>query len=99
MRHGVTAMVLASLALASCSGGGAGKFVGKWESTYGQVIFDLKSDHTASISVIGIPSEGTWEAQGKNRIVVHGPRQDLTLTRDENGDLTDGMLGRWVKKR
>ena len=99
MRRGVTAMVLASLALASCSGGGAGKFVGKWESTFGGVSLDLKPDHTVQISTIGIPSEGTWEAQGKDRIVVHGPKEDLSLSLQENGDLSDNMFARFVRKR
>lgn len=48
---------------------------------------------------MGMASEGTWEAQGKDKIVVHGPREDLTLTKDENGNLSSGMGGLFVKQK
>jgi hypothetical protein len=90
--------ILAGLVLAACSGGSGG-FVGKWDSTFGGVSLDIKGDHTVAISVVGIPSEGTWEAQGKDKIVIHGPKEDMTLTKDENGDLSAGMGGRFVKQK
>ena len=96
MSRRVSWLIVAGVALASC-GGGAGGFEGKWESTFGGVKLDLKSDHTVAIS--GIPSEGTWEAQGKDQIVVHGPRQDMTLTRTKEGDLSDGLGGRFVRPK
>jgi len=98
MKPRISLLLPLSLALAACSGG-AGAFEGKWQSTFGGVSLDLKSDHTAAISVVGIPSEGTWEVQGKNKIIVHGPRQDLELTRNQEGDLSDGLGGRFVRQR
>jgi hypothetical protein len=88
---------LIALLLAACSK--AGSFEGKWESTFGGVTLELKADRTALLSVVGIASEGTWEPDGKNRIIVHGPQQDMTLTLNEQGDLTDGMAGRFVKQK
>jgi len=90
--------ILAGLVLAACSAGGGG-FVGKWDSTFGGVSLELKADHTVAISTMGMASEGIWEAQGKDKIVVHGPREDLTLTRDENGNLSSGMGGLFVKQK
>ena len=90
--------ILAGLVLAACSAGGGG-FVGKWDSTFGGVSLELKADHTVAISTMGMASEGTWEAQGKDKIVVHGPREDLTLTKDENGNLSSGMGGLFVKQK
>jgi hypothetical protein len=90
--------ILTSLVLVACSAGGGG-FVGKWDSTFGGVSLDLKADHTVAITTMGMSSEGTWEAQGKDKIVVHGPPEDLTLTKDENGDLSSGMGGRFVKQK
>jgi hypothetical protein len=92
-------ILFAGLLLAACSGGGGG-FVGKWESTFGGVSLDLKADHTVAITVVGIPTEGTWEALGKDKIVVHGPKEDMTLTKGENGDLeAGGMGGRFVRQK
>jgi hypothetical protein len=88
---------LMALLLVACSK--AASFEGKWESTFGAVSLELKADRTALLSVVGIPSEGTWEPAGKNRIIVHGPGQDMTLTLNEEGDLTDGMAGRFVKQK
>jgi hypothetical protein len=90
--------ILTGLVLAACSAGGAG-FVGKWNSTFGGVSLELKADHTVAISTMGMSSEGTWEAQGKDKIVVHGPREDLTLTKDENGNLSSGMGGLFVRQK
>lgn len=87
---------LAMLLLAACSSGG---FSGRWESTFGGVTLDVRSDHTVAITVAGLPSEGTWESAGKSRIIVHGPGQDLTLTRTEKGELSDGLGGRFVRQK
>jgi len=89
-------LLILGLTLLACGGP---SYTGKWESTFGGVKLDLKSDHTVGISVIGIPSEGTWEPKGKNSIVVHGPTQDMTLTRNKDGDLTDGMGGRFIRAK
>lgn len=96
MKRVVAAIVLACATLASCSGGGG--FEGTWKSTFGGVTLDLKPDHTVDLSVVGIGSEGTWESVSKDQIIVHG-RHDMTLTRNEDGDLTDGMGGRFVKQK
>ena len=97
MKRLVAVVALAGLALSSCSGG-AGGYVGKWQSTFGGVTLNLLADNTAQISVVGITSDGTWEAEGKDKIVVHGPRQDLSLTHNKEGDLTDGLGGRFVRQ-
>jgi hypothetical protein len=59
---------------------------------------NLMADNTAEISVVGITSDGTWEAEGKDKIVVHGPRQDLSLTRNKERYLMDGLGGRFVRQ-
>ena len=90
--RGLRLVFLLALALAGCGGGRS--FVGKWESNFGGVVeLDLQADGKVLIKTMGIESEGTWEPKGKNQIVVHGPRQDMTLTLNDEGELTDGMLG------
>lgn len=98
MKRRATLAILASLILAACSGGSGG-YVGKWESTFGGVTLELKADQTVAITSMGMPSEGTWEVTGKNQIVIHGPREDMPLTKDENGDLLAPIAGRFVKQK
>jgi len=87
------------LAVTGC-GGGAGGFVGKWESNFGgAVTLELQPGGKVLITTLGIQSEGTWESAGKDRIVVHGPRQDMTLTRTPEGGLSDGMLGEFTRQK
>ena len=95
---GRSALVVVGVLFAACSGGSGG-FVGKWDSTFGGVSLDIKADKTVAITTVGIPSEGTWEPQGKNAIVIHGPKDELTLTQDENGNLSAGMMGLFVKHK
>ncbi|MGQ0702006.1 MAG: hypothetical protein ACT4PM_02605 [Gemmatimonadales bacterium] len=97
MKPVVSLLLSLTLAATACSGGGG--YEGRWESTFGGVVLDLKSDGTVAISVAGIPSEGTWDRLGKDQIVVRGPRQDMTLTKSRNGDLTDGLGGRFVRPK
>lgn len=93
------AALLLCLTLASAACSGRGSYEGRWESTFGGVVLDLKSDGTVAISVAGIPSEGTWERVGKDQIVIRGPRHDMTLTRNSDGDLSDGLGGRFVRAK
>lgn len=88
--------VLTGHTLVSCGGGRSP--VGQWHSTFGGVALELKADHTAAITVVGIPTEGTWEIDSQKRLVVHG-RQDLVLTWEEDGSLGDGLGGRFVKEK
>lgn len=93
-------LVSASLVLGACGGGGG--YVGVWESTFGNVVLDLKADQTAAITVLGIPSEGTWEAEGKGRIVVRGSREPLSLERNRRGDtlnVVGGLGGAFVRQQ
>lgn len=99
MKFGVLGIALASLAVTSCGEDGAGRFVGKWDSALGGLSLDLKSDHTAQISDTGIASKGTWEMQDKDRIVVHRPKEDLSLVVQEDGELADALLGRFVREK
>ena len=97
MLRGLGAALLISV---FACGGGAGSYVGKWESNFGGVVsLDLQSGGKALIKTMGIESEGTWEVKGKNQIVVHGPRQDMTLTLDDDGKLSDGMLGEFSRAK
>ena len=99
MKLGVLGIVLASLVVASCGGDGGGRFVGKWDSVLGGLSLDLRPDHTAQISDTGIASKGTWEMQEKDRIVVHRPTEDLSLVAQENGELADALLGRFIREK
>ena len=89
--------IVALLAFAGAACGASGGFEGKWESTFGGITLELKADHTVAITSSGFPSEGTWEPKGKNQIVVHGPREDLTLTLTKEGALSAGMGGLFVR--
>ena len=81
-----------AFAIAACGKGSSG-FEGVWESNFGgSVKLDLQRGNKVVITTLGMDSEGTWEVVGKDQIVVHG-RQDMTLTRNEAGELSDGMLG------
>jgi hypothetical protein len=94
----VTWMTLAVLGLVAYSGGGGG-FTGKWDSTFGGVSLEIKADHTVAITTVGMPSEGTWEPRDKNGIVVHGPKDELVLTKDKEGGLSAGMMGHFVRHK
>ena len=81
-----------AFAIAACGKGGSG-FEGVWESNFGgSVKLDLQSGNKVVITTLGMTSEGTWEVIDRSHLVVHG-RQDMTLTRNEAGELSDGMLG------
>jgi len=97
MKCSVLGIALASLAAASCGEDGADRFVGAWNNPAGGISLDLMRDHSARISVTGIASEGTWEMQARDRIVVHRPKEDLSLVVQENGELADALLGRFVR--
>ena len=99
MKCGVLGIALASLAAAACDGDGADRFVGAWKNPAVGISLDLKPDHTARISVTGIASEGTWEMQARDRVVVHRPKEDLSLVVQENGELADALLGRFVREK
>jgi hypothetical protein len=86
-----------TLGVGGCGGGG---FVGKWESNFGGVVkLELQPGGKVLISSLGQQFEGTWEKTGKNQIVVHGPRENMTLSLTEEGDLSDGMLGVFKRQK
>ena len=91
-------LVSASLPVTGCGGGGG--FVGKWESNFGGVVkLELLPGGKVLISSLGQQQEGTWEATGKNQIVVHGPRDNMTLSLTPEGELSDGMMGVFRKQK
>ena len=97
---GIASLLLAAQLGFTACGGGEGSFVGKWESNIGgMVVLDLQPGGKLQISTLGIASEGTWEVAGKNQIVVHGPRQDMTLSLNEEGELTDGLMSVFTKAK
>jgi hypothetical protein len=98
-RARVRGMYLTLLLLGGAMGAGGcgsegGGFLGQWESNFGGVVkLDLQPGGKVVISTMGQQFEGTWETTGKNQIVVHGPRDNMTLSMTPEGELSDGMLG------
>ena len=92
-------LVGGALGAGGCGGKGGG-FVGKWESNFGGVVtLDLQPGGKVLITSMGQQFEGTWETTGKNQIVVHGPRENMTLSLTPEGELSDGMMGSFKRQK